>query len=237
MLGAISLSGGSDMMHIHTLGLVRQAAETVTSQLRERERIRELAIKNQYMRALVESDSRGIVTVDQTGRIVEANSTARKLLKLSPGCEGKSFEESVGESYNITGYLKEGKGFRAREILARRSGTTHFASLDPIRMNSGELVGGLFTVMEKKEMMRMAVEMTGAHAHFTFESILGASESLRSALHLAHIAAGSTAPVLLSGETGTGKELVARPPPEPAFCGDQLRGHSQRAFGERAVRL
>ena len=153
MLGAISLSGGSDMMHIHTLGLVRQAAETVTSQLRERERIRELAIKNQYMRALVESDSRGIVTVDQTGRIVEANSTARKLLKLSPGCEGKSFEESVGESYNITGYLKEGKGFRAREILARRSGTTHFASLDPIRMNSGELVGGLFTVMEKKEMM------------------------------------------------------------------------------------
>ncbi|MFQ8737179.1 MAG: hypothetical protein ACLSAH_15250 [Bilophila wadsworthia] len=183
VLGAISLSGGSDMMHIHTLGLVRQAAETVTSQLRERERIRELAIKNQYMRALVESDSRGIVTVDQTGRIVEANSTARKLLKLSPGCEGKSFEESVGESYNITGYLKEGKGFRAREILARRSGTTHFASLDPIRMNSGELVGGLFTVMEKKEMMRMAVEMTGAHAHFTFESILGASESLRSALH------------------------------------------------------
>lgn len=121
VLGAISLSGGSDMMHIHTLGLVRQAAETVTSQLRERERIRELAIKNQYMRALVESDSRGIVTVDQTGRIVEANSTARKLLKLSPGCEGKSFEESVGESYNITGYLKEGKGFRAREILARRS--------------------------------------------------------------------------------------------------------------------
>ena len=35
VLGAISLSGGSDMMHIHTLGLVRQAAETVTSQLRE----------------------------------------------------------------------------------------------------------------------------------------------------------------------------------------------------------
>lgn len=77
-------------------------------------------------------------------------------------------------------------------------------------MNSGELVGGLFTVMEKKEMMRMAVEMTGAHAHFTFDSILGTSETLRSALHLAHIAAGSTAPVLLYGETGTGKELFAQ---------------------------
>ena len=58
VLGAISLSGNSDMMHVHTLGLVRQAAETVTAQLRERERIRELAIKNQYMRALVESAER-----------------------------------------------------------------------------------------------------------------------------------------------------------------------------------
>ena len=77
------------MMHIHTLGLVRQAAETVTSQLRERERIRELAIKNQYMRALVESDSRGIVTVDQTGRIVEANSTARKLLEAFARLRGQ----------------------------------------------------------------------------------------------------------------------------------------------------
>ena len=101
VLGAISLSGGSDMMHIHTLGLVRQAAETVTSQLRERERIRELAIRTSTC-ALVESDSRGIVTVDQTGRIVEVTARPASCWKLSPGCEGKSFEESVGESYNIT---------------------------------------------------------------------------------------------------------------------------------------
>ena len=210
VLGAISLSGDSDMMHVHTLGLVRQAAETVTAQLREGKRLRELAIKNQYMRALIESDSRGIVTVDPAGRIVETNHSARKLLQLPADCEGKPFEDCVGESYGITDYLKEGRGFRAREILARRSGSTHFASLDPIRMKSGELVGGLFTVMEKKEMMRMAVEMTGAHAHFTFDSILGTSPNLLSALHLAHIAAHSTAPVLLYGETGTGKELFAQ---------------------------
>ena len=188
---------------------MRQAAETVTSQLRERERIRELAIKNCAYARAGEPDLQRHRHQDQTGRIVEANSTARKLLKLSPGCEGKSFEESVGESYNTTGYpRKEGVPGTRNPCPAQRD--AHFASLDPIRMNSGELVGGLFTVMEKKEMMRMAVEMTGAHAHFTFESILGASESLRSALHLAHIAAGSTAPVLLSGETGTGKELFAQ---------------------------
>ena len=153
VLGAISLSGESAMMHVHTLGLVRQAAETVTSQLRERERMRDLATTNQYLRALIESDSRGIVTVDSHG---------------------------------------------------------HIASFDPICMSNGEVAGGLLTVQEKKEVMGMAVEVTGSHAHFTFDSILGSSACLGQALRHARIAAASTAPVLLCGETGTGKELFAQ---------------------------
>lgn len=210
VLGVISLSGYSEKMHVHTLGLVRQSAEIVTAQLREGERSRELAIKNQYMIALLESGSRGLVTVDQRGCIVQTNHKARSLLKIPQGAEGKLFADCIGQHFDIASYLQRGEGFKAREILTRESGITHFASLDPIRIENNKLVGGLFTVFEKKEMMRIAVEMTGTHAHFTFDSILGSSEKLRSALHLAHISANSSAPVLLSGETGTGKELFAQ---------------------------
>lgn len=208
-LGVISLSGNSDMMHVHTLGLVRQAAETVTSQLRERERLREIDIKNQYMSALLESGTRGMVTVDQNGCIVQTNRKARALLALPADCKGKPFEDFVSGGFTIGTPLKNGKGFHARELLSKRSGT-NFASLDPVRLNNGELIGGLITIMEKKEMMRLAVEVTGSQAHFTFESIIGKSTKLQKALHLAHIAAESAAPVLLSGETGTGKELFAQ---------------------------
>ena len=210
ILGVISLSGYSEKMHVHTLGLVRQSAEIVTAQLREGERSRELAIKNQYMIALLESGSRGLVTVDQRGRIVQTNQKARSLLKIPQGTEGRLFADCIGQHFDIESYLQKGKGFKAREILTRESGITHFASLDPIRINNDKLVGGLFTVFEKKEMMRIAVEMTGTHAHFTFDSILGNSEKLRSALHLAHISSSSSAPVMLYGETGTGKELFAQ---------------------------
>ncbi|WP_028583245.1 sigma-54-dependent Fis family transcriptional regulator [Desulfogranum mediterraneum] len=210
VLGVISLSGYSEKMHVHTLGLVRQSAETVTAHLRESGSIRELEIKNQYMSALLESDSRGMVTVDQGGRIVQTNHKARTLLNIPLEAEGKKLSECVEANLDISSYLAKGKGFLARELLTRKSGSTHFASLDPIRIKTGELVGGLLTVFEKKEMMRMAAEMTGTYAHFTFDSILGSSERLRSAVHLAHIAANSAAPVLLSGETGTGKELFAQ---------------------------
>ena len=210
VLGAISLSGESAMMHVHTLGLVRQAAETVTSQLRERERMRDLATTNQYLRALIESDSRGIVTVDSHGRIVQTNRSARRLFSLPVSPAGRDFEDFTGGRSGVLEHLATGKSFRAREILARHSGMTHFASFDPICMSNGEVVGGLLTVQEKKEVMGMAVEVTGSHAHFTFDSILGSSACLGQALRHARIAAASTAPVLLCGETGTGKELFAQ---------------------------
>lgn len=210
VLGAISLSGESAMMHVHTLGLVRQAAETVTSQLRERERMRDLATTNQYLCALIESDSRGIVTVDSQGCIVQANRSARKLFHLPTASKGRDFEEFTGKNSGVSEHLAAGRSFKAREILARHSGMTHFASFDPIRMSSGEVAGGLLSVLEKKEMMGMAVEVTGSRAHFTFDSILGSSACLGQALRHARIAAAGTAPVLLCGETGTGKELFAQ---------------------------
>ena len=210
VLGVISLTGYSENMHIHTLGLVRQSANIVTAQLKEADRNRELAIKNQYMIALLESGSRGLVTVDQQGCIVQTNHKARSMLQIPLGTKGKLFTDCIGHNFDIADYLKQGKGFKAREILTKKSGITHFASLDPIRINDDKLVGGLFTVFEKTEMMRIAVEMTGTHAHFTFASILGSSEKLRAALHVAHISATSTASVMLTGETGTGKELFAQ---------------------------
>ena len=148
VLGAISLSGESAMMHVHTLGLVRQAAETVTSQLRERERMRDLATTNQYLRALIESDSRGIVTVDSHGHIVQTNRSARRLFNLPASPAGRDFEDFTGGRSGVLEHLATGKSFRAREILARHSGMTHFASFDPICMSNGEVAGGLLTVQD-----------------------------------------------------------------------------------------
>lgn len=210
LLGVVSLSGYSEKMHIHTLGLVQQSAETVTAQLRASERNQEIAIKNLYMTALLESDSRGIITVDLFGGIVQTNRKARSLLNIANISGGELISDCIGEDLGILKSLKNSRGFRAREIQARHDGTTYFVSLDPIRMDTGKPIGGLLTFLEKKAVLRMAVEMTGTHAHFTFDSILGTSKQLKAALHLANISAGTAAPVLLSGETGTGKELFAQ---------------------------
>ncbi|BHH86173.1 sigma-54-dependent Fis family transcriptional regulator [Desulforhopalus sp. 52FAK] len=210
LLGVICLSGYSEKMHVHTLGLVRQSAERIRAVLREKEHMQELELQNQYMKALLESNSRGMITVDKESRIVRNNKKARSLLGLTDDEPGQLLSHYIRQDFNILKYLRSGTRIHAKELHFEKCHKSHFISLDPIYNNSGGTVGGLITIIEKDEMMRMALELTGSQALFTFESIIGESEKQHSALHLAKISAGSTVSVLLAGETGTGKELFAQ---------------------------
>ena len=208
LLGVISLSGYTEKMHIHTLGLVCQAAEAVTSHLKEQRHSKELAIKNKYMSALLEAGTKGIVTIDPKGRIVQTNQKARCIFELDKNCIGKPFSSLTKTNFNFEQVLHKGKRFLAREISTnKRNG---FLALDPVIMKNGEIVGAILTITEKKEMMQLAMEMTGAKAHFTFDAIVGTSPKLLEALEIAKIAAKNTASLLIYGETGTGKELFAQ---------------------------
>ena len=75
-----------------------------------------------------------------------------------------------------------------------------------------------------------------------FEDIVGKSDALRKVLEQVAIVAPTDSTVLLHGETGTGKELVARaihnlsPRKDRNFRATELRGDSFRPAGERAVR-
>lgn len=208
LLGVISLSGYTEKMHIHTLGLVCQAAEAVTSHLKEQRHSKELAIKNKYMSALLEAGTKGIVTIDPKGRIVQTNQKARCIFELDKNCIGKPFSSLTKTNFNFEQVLHKGKRFLAREISTNKG--NGFLALDPVIMKNGEIVGAILTISEKKEMMQLAMEMTGAKAHFTFDAIVGTSSKLLEALEIAKIAAKNTASLLIYGETGTGKELFAQ---------------------------
>lgn len=208
LLGVISLSGYTEKMHIHTLGLVCQAAEAVTSHLKEQRHSKELAIKNKYMSALLEAGTKGIVTIDPKDRIVQTNQKARCIFELDKNCIGKPFSSLTKTNFNFEQVLHKGKRFLAREISTNKG--NGFLALDPVIMKNGEIVGAILTITEKKEMMQLAMEMTGAKAHFTFDAIVGTSPKLLEALEIAKIAAKNTASLLIYGETGTGKELFAQ---------------------------
>lgn len=211
MVCVISLSGFADKVHLHTLGMLMQAAENIRLQIDAQNKADKLDLYAQYMNSLVESDHRGIVTLDKQGNIVRFNNKAKELIGLTEQSKGRDIDSVVASPLSVKSYVRSGKSFTDREVAFARAGgeLKHVASLDPF-MQNGAVVGGLLSVMEQNRAMRLVNAMAGDQAAFTFDSIIGISPAIRRAMHTAVSAAKSSVPVLLQGETGTGKELFAQ---------------------------
>ena len=83
---------------------------------------------------------------------------------------------------------------------------------------SGKLIGAInfskdYQLLEKTVTESSALPVkkkTSNRAHFQFSDIIGSDPDIRNAVRIARMAANSPSPVMIYGETGTGKEMFAQ---------------------------
>ena len=68
---------------------------------------------------------------------------------------------------------------------------------------------GLISILEKKNRISHSATNHNHYAKYSLQSLVGKSEAFKSTIHLARVAASSDSNVLITGDSGTGKELVA----------------------------
>ncbi|MEE9609127.1 MAG: sigma 54-interacting transcriptional regulator [Myxococcota bacterium] len=168
-----------------------------------------------FARFVLGSMSAGIIAIDTDGAVVSINAEAQRVL----GCPQGDLSQAVGRDCRavidaqpavarmLIGTLEAGAApLRAELVLAplggRPSGTIGF-TLSPVRDLEGCLRGA--TLMFR----RMTGPRQGHAAPDVAEEIVCRSPALRSVLDLARRVAPTRSTVLISGETGTGKELIA----------------------------
>ena len=211
-LGVLNISGPASATHLHTLGLVIQATATIRAQLAEIENQQNMALKDQYLMVLLESDRRGIIALDKNGCIVHHNTKARKMLCLPEDAIGAPLDAVVASSFKIQPFSAQKRGFSEREISYRVQGQmrSFVATLDPVTLPNGRFAGSLLLLVEKQQVINLVNSLSGVQAKFSFKSIISRSKELEKTLQYCRQAAKSPSPVLLFGETGTGKELFAQ---------------------------
>ena len=194
---------------------------------RDGQSILELAARSMFH--LFSSISQGMFLVDRTGRIVWVNEGYKRFL---PALGFSSVDQFLGHmvedvvpNTQMRRVLETGQAILI-DLLTNRAGTFVVSRL-PLRDERGELIGAIGIVLfDHPETTLQPLISKFAHLQrdlddarrelasqrrtkYTLASFVGASAAAVEVKRQARRAALSTSPVLLLGETGTGKELLA----------------------------
>jgi len=158
----------------------------------------------------------GIFTVDPSGLITDFNRAAERIT-------GWNHDEVVGQSCAkifrsdhcerlcfLKQSITQGKQHRDEEVLiTRKDGGELLVSVSTadLRNEQGDLIGGveMFRDLSVVEELRRQIK-----DRYTSNDIISKSPAMDSVRELAMLVAKSESTVLIEGEPGTGKELVAR---------------------------
>lgn len=168
------------------------------------------------MEAIFSAAQDAISVANQNGINVMMNKAYSKLIGMKPSeligqpcdidCKGKSIHRAVLESG------QEQKGFH---MVVGRHNKEIIAQGAPILVN-GELKGSVAVAYDLTELLSLSRELDDARrvirelkGKYSFDDIIGENRYLKDAIEKAKRAAKTSAPILLIGDSGTGKELFA----------------------------
>jgi PAS domain S-box-containing protein len=213
IIGVLNMSGSSQETHQHTLGMVVSAATAIMFEMRLQAQHQELNMIYERMRNVFMSISDGVMIIDQDGRIVELNPVAERLLgRSSQTIEGKFCTIVFIDFKGMQETLLSGQDLNYFETsLQSVAGIINcVVSGQPIWDEEAHVSGAVLIFNPLKKLRNLVNRLSGAHASFTFQDIIGQNLILREAVQTAVLASDKRSNILLQGESGTGKELFAQ---------------------------
>ena len=179
-----------------------------TARVRQREQER-----SERFRTIMDYAHEGIIAIDKEGHIAVFNKTAQNLTQMSTQDALGSKIEKLLPGYKLKNILERGNSELG--VLQKFNNTTTVSNLVPIQVRD-EIVGAVATIQDISEIqalegrIRKQLLAKGHVAKYTFADLIGHSEPIRETIDMAKRYSQVDSSILIIGETGTGKELIAQ---------------------------
>lgn len=181
-------------------------------------------LPGEHLRAILDEVSDGVFVVDRDMRIVEFNRAAERLTgfrrseALGMTCTDVLNNRSCGRLCQITQTencairrtIASGRQVRREETEVHTRDGRHRVfriTTSPMLSKEHQPEGVAVVFNDVTELRHLREELRGRYA---LENLIGKSPAMQEVFRLVELAADSDASVLLEGETGTGKDHVAR---------------------------
>ncbi len=193
----------------------------------------ELAENEERLTRIIDGAMDAIVTLDGEGRITLFNHAAEQVFHCTVGAAlGRAFADYLSSDLRraLEGHMGAERGSPASKqavwlppgLVARRAEGTEFpveATLSRVEVRGRPLYTLILRDIEERRRQEAAFNRLHGltlslqdeiRREHNFEEIIGGSGTLKAALEAVEQVAPTDATVLVTGETGTGKELIAR---------------------------
>ena len=203
VVGCINISGDIDKAHPHTLGMVQAAAIGIEGQIRQ-------AYNAQMMNAALESSRDGILFLDQNREPFWMNSAAEALLKTDLEGLRRIGLESIVKSVGLENKdWKSGEPFVSDNTALHIGDETIYCSIVVNQLTEYDPAYSV-TLRPQTQLISSVNKLSGNRAVFTFRSIITENDSMKKTLALAAKFARYEGNILIQGESGSGKEVLAQ---------------------------
>jgi transcriptional regulator of acetoin/glycerol metabolism len=193
-------------------GVAVAGARAIENQLRADLIVREANAKTAELYATMDSITEGVLAWSNDGLLMHLNEQAGKTLHLTPTIVvGRPMSDFFALPENIARAVALGQELTDLETAFVVDGTARecLVSLRIIASQENYLVY-ILTIRRIEQVHQLVNRLVGAQARLTLDDIVGHGAAAKKIRKQALAAANAQACVLLTGESGTGKNILAR---------------------------
>lgn len=197
----------------HTLSLVMAVARAISNQLQTDWFLEEANRRLSEVSTLLAAMHEGVIAWNDQDVVTHCNEQAGTLLGLVPSSvNGRLVTDILAFSPVVDEAVHQQTVLRDLETWLKVGPRTIplLVNLRPVLTGNGQTMGFILMFRSIARVRRLVQQQFGADAQLTLADFAGDSKPMRRLLRQAETAAKGTAPVLLLGEAGVGKNWLAQ---------------------------
>lgn len=211
-MGAIGMINFQATHHPHSLGLVVAGARAIEGQRQADHLLFEQNQQLGGLNAILSSIDEGILMWNTEGIIIHANRAANRVLQIEQeALTGKKISEFLRFPSFVQAALRDRKPLSNIEANLEAYGRRAACVISLRYITTGRGISGCVVILRSTQEVRKLVHsQVGAQATLSLDNLIGDSTQMRRVRRAAETAAAARASILIRGESGTGKNLLAR---------------------------
>lgn len=207
LIGVIDLSGKWGEFPQHTLGMAMSMAKNISYNI-EKEYFSRISELNPFLLTAFRSFDEGLMIIDQNKNVVKTNAATRKII----GKEIKILSEFPNFNSLLDKVLFGSETYIKEEIVINHQ--VIVVSIYPVDKDRANVVGVIVRLHKSKVVKKISGKGTASQmskqTRYTMDDMIGSSSKIKIVIQKAKKASSVDSTLLITGETGVGKELIAQ---------------------------